>query len=72
MLADSGRSGSFRGGRGTSDRFARPDSGYNTTPQPGPFHDDGGQGANPYGRPRRGAGGGGFGGPRRGGGGRRF
>ncbi|MDF1837220.1 MAG: DEAD/DEAH box helicase [Planctomycetota bacterium] len=64
-----GRGGSFRGGRGTSDRFARPDSGYNT-PQPGPFHDDGGgYGASPYGKPRRG--GGGFGGPRRGGGGRR-
>ncbi|MFT4647456.1 MAG: ATP-dependent RNA helicase DeaD [Glaciecola sp.] len=67
-----GRGGSFRGGRGASDRFARPDSGYNTTPQPGPFHDDGGgYGASPYGKPRRG--GGGFGGPRRGGGGgRRF
>ncbi len=64
-----GRGGSFRGGRGSSDRFARPDSGYNT-PQPGPFHDDGGgYGASPYGKPRRG--GGGFGGPRRGGGGRR-
>ncbi|MCA9000756.1 MAG: DEAD/DEAH box helicase, partial [Planctomycetes bacterium] len=33
-----GGRGGFRGGRG-ADRFARPDSGYQSTPQPGPFYD---------------------------------